>query len=222
MIRRHSMKKQLRDLLAREHFDEIVEVAGRHRRVLSVLTSLTFDPEPLIAWRAVEAGGRVGARLAQDDPEFVRDHLRRLFWLLTDESGGIAWRAPEAIGEIIRGRPHDFSAFIPRLLALLEMEPEDLVRFQAGTLWAIGRLAEVLPHAVEPAVPSIVSALKNPDSQVRGLAVWCLEKLRKAGLLLSESARQVEDGPVDLYVEGHIIRTSVAELQRDLKESAKA
>jgi len=214
------MKKQLRDLLANARFEEIVEVAGRHRRVLGLLTSLTYDPDPLIAWRAVEAGGLVGARLAQDDPEFIRDHLRRLFWLLTDESGGIAWRAPEMIGEIIRGRPHDCSAFIPRLLALLEMEPEDLIRFQAGTLWAIGRLAEVLPHAVEPSIPTILSTLTNSDSQIRGLAVWCLGRLPTPAGLWPDQRPHVEDGPVDLYRGGRIIRTSVAELLRDQQESA--
>jgi AraC family transcriptional regulator of adaptative response/methylated-DNA-[protein]-cysteine methyltransferase len=221
MIRRNTMKPQLRDLLANGHFDEIAEVAGRNRRVLGLLTSLTYDPDPLIAWRAVEASGLVSTRIAQDDPEFVRDHLRRLFWLLTDESGGIAWRAPEAIGEIIRSRPHELSSFIPMLLALLEMEPEDLVRFQAGTLWAIGRLAEVLPDAIGPVIPQLLSTLRNPDSQIRGLAVWCLGKLRKAGRLSSDHALHAQDGPVDLYVGGQIIRTSVAELMRDLQEKAK-
>ena len=215
------MKRQLRDLLANGRFDEIVEVADRNRRVLSLLTSLTYDPDPLIAWRAVEASGLAGARVAQDDPEFVRDHLRRLFWLLTDESGGIAWRAPEAIGEIIRSRPHELSSFVPMLLALLEMEPEDLVRFQAGILWAIGRLTEVLPDATEPLTAAILSYLRNPDPQIRGLAVWCLGKLRKAGRLSSDDALHAQDGPVDLYVGGQIIRTSVAELMRDLQEKAK-
>lgn len=215
------MKRQLRGLLANGRFDEIVEVAGRSKRVLSLLTSLTYDPAPLIAWRAVEASGLVSARVAEDDPDFVRDHLRRLFWLLIDESGGIAWRAPEAIGEIIRSRPHELSSFIPMLLALLEMEPEDLVQFQAGTLWAIGRLAEVVPAAIEPLAAALLSYLKDPDPQIRGLAVWCLGKLRKAGRLSLEDALDAEDGPVDLYTEGAMIRTSVAELMRDLQESAK-
>lgn len=107
------------------------------------------------------------------------------------------------------------------LLALLEMEPEDLVRFQAGTLWAIGRLAEVLPAAIEPLAAALLSYLRNPDPQVRGLAVWCLAKLHKAGRLSSDHALHAEDGPVDLYVGGQIIRTSVAELMRDLQERAK-
>ena len=215
------MKRQLRDLLANGRFDEIVEVADRNRRVLSLLTSLTYDPDPLIAWRAVEATGLVSARVARDDLEFVRDHLRRSFWLLTDESGGISWRAPEAIGEIIRSRPHELSSFVPMLLALLEMEPEDLVRFQAGILWAIGRLAETLPDAIEPLTAAILSYLRNPDPQIRGLAVWCLGKLRKAGRLPADHAFHAQDGPVDLYVGGQIIQTSVAELMRDLQEKAK-
>jgi hypothetical protein len=107
------------------------------------------------------------------------------------------------------------------LLSLLEMEPEDLVRFQAGILWAIGRLAEVVLETIEPLVPALLSYLKDPDPQIRGLAVWCLGKLRKAGRLSLDHAFHAQDGPADLYVGGQIIRTSVAELMRDLQERAK-
>ena len=83
------MKKQLRRLLQDRDFDGVAVAAGRTRRVLGVLTSLTFDADPQISWRAVEAMGVAAHRIAMDDPEHAREHVRRLYWLLSEESGGV-------------------------------------------------------------------------------------------------------------------------------------
>ena len=104
----------------------------------------------MIAWRAIEAFGAAGAQIADRDPEFVRGHLRRLLWLLSDESGGIGWRAPELLGEALYRRPGQFAEFMPILASLLDMEPEDAARFRAGWLWAVGRVAEVAQSRCRP------------------------------------------------------------------------
>ena len=109
----------LRNLLFEADFPAIIEIAGKHRRTLSFLTALTYDQDRLISWRAVEAIGLAASRIANTDPEYVRVHLRRMIWLLNDESGGIGWRAPEAIGEIIYHHPDLFAEFIPILIYLL-------------------------------------------------------------------------------------------------------
>jgi hypothetical protein len=208
------MKTELRSLLTGARFDAVVELATQRRQVLSALTSLTYDGEPLVAWRAVEALGLAAGPIADRDPEFLRTHLRRLFWLLTDESGSIGWRAPEAIGEIIRSRPDLFRSFVPLLLSLLDMEEEDLPRFQAGTLWAVGRVAQSLPADVEPAVPAVLARLADPDPQTRGMAVWCLDQLGSSDHLGDVQPLAADSGPVDLYQAGDLARTSVGELVR--------
>jgi len=71
------VKTHLRELLDTRRIEEIVDLAARQRRVLGALLSLTFDADPLIGWRAVEAMGAAAARIADDDPDFVREHLRR-------------------------------------------------------------------------------------------------------------------------------------------------
>ena len=45
--------------------------------------------------------GAVVAHLAEKDMESARVVMRRLMCSLNDESGGIGWGAPEAMGEII-------------------------------------------------------------------------------------------------------------------------
>ena len=96
-----SLKEDLRDLLARGRLEEIAELAVRRRRSLGSLVSLTFDRDPLVSWRAIEAMGLACDRIAEEDPECVRQHVRRLYWLITEESGGICWRAPEAMAEVV-------------------------------------------------------------------------------------------------------------------------
>ena len=87
------------------------------------------------------ASGLAVRIIARRDPEYIRNYLLRLFWLINNESGGIGWRAPELIGEILYHCPQ-FSQFFPMLISLLDLE-EDAPRFRVGTLWAIGRVAQV-------------------------------------------------------------------------------
>jgi hypothetical protein len=210
-----AVKKHVRDLLDSRRIEEIVDLAGRQRRVLGTLLSLTFDAEPLIAWRAVEAMGAAAARIADDDPEYVREHLRRLRWLISEESGGICWHAPEAMAEIIRHRPKTFSDHIPIVVYLFRvMEEEDLVRFRAGILWAIGRLADIAAGDIDAVLPSILPCLDDPDSQVRGMAVWCLAQSRRTQFLKARSDLLSDEGTAVLYLDGDLIHRSVAELTR--------
>ena len=196
-------------------FSAIVDYASGHKRALSFLTALTYDQDHTLSWRAVEVLGLAASRIAEDDPEYVRVHLRRLVWLLNDESGGIGWRAPEAIGEIIRHHPDLFKNFIPILVNLMDTEPEDAVRFRAGWLWAIGRLAEVRLRDAHSALPWIIPCLDDPDPQVRGLAVWCLGKIAylPADRLVTLQSDQEQ---VELYISPSTEAIRIGELAKRL------
>jgi hypothetical protein len=216
------VKEQLRTWLAAGRYEALIELAGRKKRILSWLTALTYDRDPLIGWRAVEAIGLAASRIAAADPEFVRNHLRRLLWLLNDESGGIGWRAPQAIGEILRNQPQCFAEFVPLLISLLDMMEEDAVRFRPGILWAIGRLGPVLPDAVESSTPLIVSCLRDANAQTRGLAAWCLGQLGAIQSVPHLESLLKDESLVDLYVGGQLVRKSVAQLVGEALQSAGA
>jgi hypothetical protein len=209
------IKKVLRDLLERSHFEQIAEIASRKKRALGSLVSLTFEAQEQIAWRAVEAMGLAASRIAEEDPEFVRNHLRRLYWLLSEESGGVCWRAPESMAEIVRRRPKLFADYVPIVVSLItSMAEEDLEGFRASILWAIGRLAPVADDHLQSVLPAILSALDDSDPQVRGMAVWCLTQLRQEELLAGRPDLVGDEGPVDLYEDGHLNRTSVCDLMQ--------
>lgn len=207
----------LKDCLSAADFDAVYEFARGNRRTLSFLTALTYDQDRLVSWRAVEALGVVAAMMAESDAEYVRVHLRRLVWLLNDESGGIGWRAPEIIGEILHHEPELFSDFIPILVNLMDMEPEDAIRFRAGWLWAIGRLAAVRPDVALSALPWILPGLDDPDPQVRGMAVWCLGELGQPLSTEKMSSLQEDKGLVELYISPDIVNISIGDLARNLR-----
>jgi hypothetical protein len=206
-------KDTVRDLLKQGRLEQVAESAGSTRRILGTLVSLTFDPDPEIGWRAVEAMGLSAARIAEHHPDHVREHLRRLLWLLSEESGGVCWRSPEAMAEIIRQRPALFADYIVVSL-ILSIEPEDLVYFRAGTLWAIARLGALAGNHVTAVLPAVTAALDDSDPQVRGMAVWALMGVGQTARLASRPDLLTDTGSVDLYEDGVLRRTSVQCLAR--------
>lgn len=214
------MKKNLRELLESQDFEGITGMARERRRVLGSLTSLMFDADSLIGWRAVEATGKAAAGIAEDDPDVVREHLRRLNWLLSEESGGICWRAPEAMAEIVRHEPELFAEYIPMVVSyILNMADEDLEHFRAGILWAIGRLGDVVGEHLPAVLPAITSALDDSNPQARGMAVWCMGQIRREDLLADRSDLLSDQGSVDLYEDGLLKRVTVGDLARRVLDS---
>jgi len=199
------MKERLRGLLLERRNSEIAELAAARRRVLGVLVSLTYDADPLVAWRAVEAQGIAAERIARDDPEYVRAHLRRLHWLISEESGGVCRYAPQSIAEIVSRRYDVFSDYASIVATLLEtMAEEDLVHFRPGILWALARLGARALDPIEPVMPRIVSALDDPDPQTRGMALWCLSQLGHHHLFAARADLLSDHRTIHIYRDGNL------------------
>jgi hypothetical protein len=193
----------------------LAAIALETKRVLGLLVSLTFDTDEQVGWRAVESMGLAAARIADRDPEYVRNHLRRLLWLISEESGGQCWRAPEAMAEVVVHRPDLFGDYAPIVVFLLrEMAEEDLQRFRPGVLWAIGRLGGLAGDHVPEVLAEITAALDDANPQSRGMAVWCLGRVGRTDVLAERSGLREDDGAVDLYEDGQLERTSVGALTR--------
>jgi methylated-DNA-[protein]-cysteine S-methyltransferase len=155
----------------------ILEVARKKKGILSQLTALSYDSDADVSMHAVKVTGLVAKIIAERDPEYVRNYLLRLFWLVNDESGGICWRAPELIGEILYNCPQ-FGQFFPMLVSLLDLEKEDAPRFRTGTLWAIGRVAQVAREAMLPALGQVqVFSLQDQETVTKEMATWCMKRL---------------------------------------------
>lgn len=218
------MKKQLRQLLVQGELDQIATLAQGRTRVLGSLVSLTFDSDPLIVWRSIDALGAAAKQIAEEDPDTIRELLRRLFWLICEESGGICWHAPEAMAEIVVQVPGQFATYVPIIMHLLqEMAEEDLDHFRPGILWAIGRMGHLTDQYVPDVLSLIVEAIEHHDPQVRGIAVWCLMKIGRAQHIADQTALLADNGQVDLYEDGAITRVMVSDLvQRAMGEVSQA
>jgi hypothetical protein len=209
------LKSQLREWLSRAEFQPIVAAAMERGRTINILITLTYDEDPLTGWRAVEAVGKCAESMAPVKPEALKNQLRRLFWFLSDESGAIAWRAPEIIGEIIRSDPAQFAEFIPLAVGLLSLEPEDLPRFLPGILYGLGRIGEADPAVVKERVSVIEQKLADPDPQARAMAVWCLDRIGAREVLARHPELGGDESEAQIYRNGFLEKTSVSRLRAE-------
>jgi len=169
-------KNEIRELLRGRDIDAIMSWAGSVRGPLRTLTSLLFEVEPIIFWRAIEAMGRVAAVVARNDIERVRLQIRNLLWLMNDESGGLCRRAPEAIAEMLVNVPDLILEYAQILSGYLWEEP-----FERGIRFAIYRLATTRPET-QPVFANclgdLIKSLESPSESIRGYSLLALKSLR--------------------------------------------
>ena len=173
--RGRSLKKRLFDLLSQGDLDKAFLEIGRlpARQIINPLLSFIQSGNEKLKWRAVKATGQIVSRLAESDLEAARVIMRRLMWTLNDESGGIGWGSPEAMGEILAAHSGLAQEYAVILLSYARengnyLEHEGL---QRGLLWGIGRLSEKRPELVEGAIAFLLPYLESQDEVIRGLAV---------------------------------------------------
>lgn len=213
------LKGKVLALLRSDDFDQSLNELCQlpARQVINPLFSFLLSSDEQIRWRAITGMGAVVEKLAERDMESARVIMRRLMWGLNDESGGIGWGAPEAMGEIIashEGLAKEYASVLISYIRedgnFLEYEP-----LQRGAVWGIGRVTQVRPHLVQDAVPHLLLYLESPDATVRGLAAWAV------GLLGAEAARpQLEallgdEAEVPLYIGGRLMVRCVGDLAKE-------
>jgi hypothetical protein len=206
------LNSELQNWLEAADFGKVIEAAAESHRTVGALINLTYSADPLVAWRAIDAVGRCASRIPPIRTEILVKYLRRLFWMMSDESGSSSPHAPELIGEIIRSNPSAFAGFIPLAIALLDLEPEDRPRFLPGILYALGRIGEVSPGSLEESLPSIEQCLADPDPQVRTMAVWCMGRIGHVASLLRYPELLRDTGTARIYRGETILETSAGSL----------
>jgi len=162
--------------------------------------------------------GRVVATLADQEMETARVILRRFMWMLNDESGGIGWGVPEAMGEVLacHGRlaeeyTHVLVSFMREDGFYLELEA-----LQRGLLWGVAREAGVFSQLLrdKEAARYLLPYLHSGDPVVLGLA--CLALGRLGDRLITSSLAPFRDDHriVSLYQDGVFCEPTVGALAR--------
>lgn len=224
-LRGRQLKNQVRALLAEQDFAAGLAALQQMapRRVVNPLFSFFYSGDMLLRWRAVSAMGAVVAALALDEMESARVVMRRLLWNLNDESGGIGWGSPEAMGEITARCAPLAREFAPLLVSYARPDGNFLEHpiLQRGVLWGLGRLAHACPHVVSDAAACLPPFLGAADPFHRGLAAWAAgalpQPLTRAALM-----RIVDDPAVFvLYREPRLTEVAVGAVARAALDAAR-
>ena len=176
-MRFRKLKIQIYELLERDDFPAALEEICNlpSVQVVNPLFSFFHAGNELLKWRAVTAMGRVVSMMAvQNQKEPARVIMRRLIWNLNDESGGIGWGSPEAMGEIM-AQNKDMADEYHHLLLSYIMPNGNFIEhaiLQRGVLWGIGRFAHAEPALVQSSIDYLIPFLTSPDPFHRGLASW--------------------------------------------------
>lgn len=211
-----ALKPQVKQLLEEDDFRSSLAILCQMpgRQVVNPLFSFFYSGEERLRWRAITAMGAVVCHLAETDMESARVVMRRLMWNLNDESGGIGWGSPEAMGEIAAGHAGLAQEFANIIISYINPEGNFLEHegLQRGSLWGVGRLAHARPSLAISAAPHLPAFVESADPYLRGLAIWAGTPILDDRLRTLVRSRLDDHAPLRLYSHMRMIRTSVAEL----------
>jgi hypothetical protein len=166
---RRPVREDARRLLAAWDLDAVARWAAGAPGAVAALQRALFDDDETTRWRAVEALGVAAGAVARAAPERARELVRRILWLMNDESGGVLWSGPQVVGAVLARVPALRAELAPVLASFLDEEP-----FRTGTRWALWRVAVAAPDAVRCAEAGLRASLADPDPAVRGHAALAL------------------------------------------------
>ncbi|MFC1820809.1 DVU0298 family protein [Thermodesulfobacteriota bacterium] len=213
------IKKKFTKILKSSNVEPVLEGLFQipDHKAINSLFSFLYHEDPVIKWNAVTAMGAVVSKLAREDIEAAREVIRRLMWNLNDESGGIGWGSPEAMGEILASQKALAGEYSPILISYTREDGnyQEHELMQRGVLWGIGRLAQARPGCLKDVAPHIIPHLKSRDATVRGLAAWII------GLLGTKEARsrlellKDDKNEIQVYIDRRLIKCRVKDLAED-------
>ena len=210
------LKAHIGQLLGQEDFDSALETIRRMpgRQAVNPLFSFFYSGDEQLRWRAVTAMGIVVGHLADTAMESARVVMRRLMWNLNDESGGIGWGSPEAIGEITAGHAGLANEFACILISYIDPTGNflELELLQRGSLWGVGRLAHAHPLLAKPAASFLPAFFDSPDPTLRGTSIWAAGPILDGAMRPLLKARLSDKAPLRLYRRMRMTQTTVANL----------
>ncbi|MDJ0623487.1 MAG: HEAT repeat domain-containing protein [Desulfocapsaceae bacterium] len=197
----------------------------------ALFSALCYGKER-IKWHAVSAFGVVVTDLAEQDMEAARVVMRRFLWTLNDESGGIGWGVPEAMGEVMALSDRLFAEYENLLLSYTQEDgPEpfqdgnylELPALQRGVLWGVGRVLSERKNQMKIGhiYLDLQKYLDSPDRIVRALAGWSLGICGHASAIDKIEQLTNDHHEFNLYWDYHIHKVSVASLAKQALQKLK-
>lgn len=215
-MRGRELKQVVAGLLTAESFPASLDAVAHLpvRQVVNPLFAFFCDASPLRRWRAVTAMGLAVSRLAEENIESARVVMRRFMWNLNEESGGIGWGCPEAMGECAARSARLAAEYGGILWSYLHPERNFVEHpaLQEGVLWGVGRLLHARPAAPAEGAELLRPFLGSPVPALRGLAAWACGPLADAGLAPVLLLLEADNAPLPIYRGNHLEACSVGAL----------
>lgn len=182
-----------------------------------------YRGDELIKFRAVSAMGELGMRMASRKMERARILLRRIMWNLNDESGGIGWGSPEAMGEILGLSQELAMEYRSILFSYLEpggthIEHELL---QRGVIWGIGTYLKAAPDSLGPTTEEMLyHYLTVADPVKRGYACRALIHAQAFDCTRIPDTLCTDTAPLDIYTGWNFVESRISDMAHACRRPA--
>jgi hypothetical protein len=179
------------------------------------LFSHFYHMDERIKFRSVTAMGELALRISGTRMERARIILRRIMWNLNDESGGIGWGSPEAMGEILGKSPELAIDFKSILFSYLDHRGNHIEHemLQRGVLWGIGTYLGAAPDDLTRTTKEQIWAhLSSTDPVKRGYAARALINANALGCKEVPDHIASDTACIDIYTGWNFINTRISDM----------
>ncbi|MCX8042226.1 MAG: hypothetical protein N3A56_07015 [Thermodesulfobacteriaceae bacterium] len=180
----YSLKETVLKILENEGLESLEKAFKPYppNKVVSFLIGAFLHPKEEVGWKAILSFGKLISQIAKEDIERARILIRRLMWMLNEESGSMPWGVSEAFAEALyqceilkKEYLNIFTSYIWKEGNYLEFPLA-----QRGVIWGVSRLAlKYKEELYQIGTPwHIYEHLNSSDEGVKFLVIWCLTKLK--------------------------------------------
>lgn len=216
-------KKKVGEILLEPHRETAMELLRQipDEQLVGHLFSYFYHGNELVKFRSVAAMGVLVSRMEKKNMEKARVVLRRIMWNLNDESGGIGWGSPEAMGEILCQSPMLALEFKSILFSYLDSKGNYIEHemLQRGVLWGVGTYLFSFPEDLNKTTEELLSGyLHSADPVKRGYAVRALTNARSFDCRLVPENILMDNQPVDIFTDWKFITTRISDMALSWKK----
>ena len=231
---RRKVKREVTHLLLNSSLPEISRALPAYgdSALINALFTCLCHPQEIVRWHAVSSFGMIVQKIAGRNLEDGRIIMRRFLWMLNDESGGIGWTVPEAMGEVMAVTDPLAEEYGHMLVSYtLDDGPElfqdgnflEMTELQRGVLWGLYRMAPnhktlLLDRGVSD---NLGYYLDSADSQVRGMACLLCSVLQLTRFRERITALFRDRSSFRVYLDGQFSTYRIADVARTVATAGR-
>jgi hypothetical protein len=174
-----------------------------------------YHMDELVKFRSTTAMGKLALRISGRSMEKARIILRRLMWNLNDESGGIGWGSPEAMGEVLANSPDLANEFKSILFSYLDTGGNHIEHeiLQRGVIWGVGTYLKAIPGDLTASNrDQLYHYLESQDPVKRGYAVRALIHTGQLECHSVPDHIRKDKSSINLYTGWNFVETRISDM----------